>query len=82
MKDNKDKIRVLQKAKNLLYDAYIAQNHAKCILQDFFTIDDDFKYLENDFYNIYRIDTATNLYKAELLLIVEINILKEKENGK
>jgi hypothetical protein len=70
---NKD----LHEVKKLFYQAYILQNKAKCILSENFKIDSESEYLKNDFFKIYNIKTATNIYDSE----VQTQILIDKINN-
>jgi hypothetical protein len=66
MKTTNEQIKDLHEVKKLFYQAYILQNKAKCILSENFVIDNESKFLENEFYKIYEIKTSTNLYLSEV----------------
>lgn len=77
MKTTTEQLNDLKEVKKLFYESYMLQNRAKCLLSENFKIDNENKYLENDFYMIYNINTSTNLYLSE----VQTQILIDKINN-
>jgi|LakMenE18May11ns_1017448.scaffolds.fasta_scaffold7157459_1 hypothetical protein len=76
MKTTTEQLNDLKEVKKLFYESYILQNRAKCLLSENFKIDNESKFLKNEFYQIYEINTSTNLYHSEVktqILIDKIN---------
>lgn len=66
MKPLKESLKDLKQVETLLYESYILQNKAKCILAEHFTIDNHLQFEKNEFYKIYKINTSTKLYECEM----------------
>ena len=75
-KPKKEQIEDLKKALVLIEKAYFLQNECDIILFENFDIDDDCKFLNDDFYNIKSINTSSPLYKKEIAIL---NLLKKLE---
>jgi len=75
MKTTTEQLNDLKEVKKLFYESYMLQNRAKCLLSENFKIDNEYKYLENDFYKIYEINTSTGLYESEIKTDLLINKL-------
>lgn len=76
MKPLTESIQDLKEVQTLLYNAYLLQNSAKCILGEHFTIDNNLDFEKNEFYKIYKINTSVKLYECEL----EVQNLIDKLN--
>lgn len=66
MKPLTESIQDLKEVQTLLYNAYLLQNSAKCILSKHFDIDSNSEYEKNDFFNVYKINTERGLYQCEI----------------
>lgn len=75
--ENKERIENLKIILNLIRDAYTLQNQADCLLYNHFIVDDNCKFLDDDFYKIKAINTSSPLYYKEL---ETINLIKKLEN--
>jgi hypothetical protein len=75
-KSKKEQIEDLKKALALIAKAYFLQNECDIILFENFDIDEDCKFLDDDFYKIKDINSSTNLYKKEIAIL---NLLKKLE---
>lgn len=79
MKTTNEQIEDLKIILKMYQDAYSLQNNADVILYNHFILDEDCKYLENDFYKIKSINSSSPLYYKELetiKLIKNLELLK------
>jgi hypothetical protein len=78
MKSTNEQIKDLEKALKLIYDSYMLQNEAHCIINEHYEIDDECRFLENDFYKLTRFVPSSPLYKMEVAIENLIIKLKNK----
>ena len=76
MKTTNEQIEDLKIVLKMYQDAYSLQNNADVILYNHFILDEDCKYLDNDFYKIKNINSSSPLYYKELETIKLIKTLK------
>jgi len=85
MKTVNEQINDLKIILKMYRDAYSLQNNADVILYNHFILDEDCKYLDNDFYKIKSINSSSPLYYKEcetIKLITNLEILINPKNLK
>ena len=77
-KSTNEQINDLEKALKLIYESYMLQNEAHCIINSNYEIDEDCNFLENDFYKLTRFNPSSPLYHMEIAIENLLTKLKNK----